>query len=179
MPCPTATGSTALLLFLLPSSRQVSCIGVQQRRPSMLYPHHHGNPSTAATTTLPSCPPQIAPPCPDPPVFVSCSPQESYATTAAEHNNQRSTYKPKNKLTRVSAGRLSPLTNCVHHTDSGTFHSLYYEGQIFPFQRFLFVPIMCLDSAGCQSVFPLPAHYEETDMKKLVLSAPIFFVTGL
>lgn len=35
-----------------------------------------------------------------------------------------------------------------------------------------FVPTMCFDSTGCQSVPPPPppAQYEETDMKKLVLS---------
>lgn len=100
--------------------------------------------------------------------------QQPSTTTDAVLKNRK-----KKKKTHTSDWELYaqekyfPLISCVHDSDLGTFHSLHHEGQILRFQKRFLCTHYVLIAQVAKVYSPLPAQYEETDMKKLVLSVPL------
>lgn len=140
MPCPTATGSTALLLYpIFPSFRQIS--GVQ----------HRGDLACSTLITMATLPPPTSimstsdnPAHPHPPVILSPSPQELCNNSSQTQRPTQFFKRLHQRPTAVFTGKRFPLIDCVHNSDSGTLQSLQHKGQILRCYGFFVNPLIFL-----------------------------------
>ena len=157
MPCPTATGSTALLLSShLPIPPQVSSTGVR----------HRGDWACSTLITMatpPSCPPPIVPliptHLPSCPVHHKRAMQQQQLSTTTDAVLKKQTNK---SITCTSDWQLYAqetifflklLTSLtwVH------FIPFILRAKYSDFKSGFYVHTMCFDSTGCQSVPPPPS----------------------
>ena len=156
MPCPTATGSTALLLSShLPIPPQVSSTGVR----------HRGDWACSTLITMatpPSCPPPIVPliptHLPSCPVHHKRAMQQQQLSTTTDAVLKKQTNK---SITCTSDWQLYAQETIfflkllsltwVH------FIPFILRAKYSDFKSGFYVHTMCFDSTGCQSVPPPPS----------------------